>query len=449
MAKLIDHQSVPSNKSELDLFSLPPTQVSIENGFWHAARLLNTCTSSGPWQFHIQADPHYLQLNKNYVWMKLKITKGNGDNLAVARPAAGGEPAVVGDHPVGPINLIGKTLFKQVKVHVNGKLAFDSGDNYAYRSFLETELNYGRGAKQTQLTAALYSKDGPPSQLNSETNNVGFRWRQNWFRGSAVVEVMAPIHCDLFMTDRLFLDNTELNLELHRNNNAFALMCMHDDVDYKLEVVDMVWFVRKVELLKSVQLGLETALVRNTAKYPVRRTQVSKLHIAGGRRSAPSNTLFTGQIPRRMVVGFVDGDAYYGTYRKSPFHFKNFGLKSIKVTAAGQVYPREPLEMDFANNQFMRPYVQLFESMGQAKEDSGNYITLEDFKESHCLFVFDLTPDEQDGSHWELIKDGSVHVDAEFSVDIPEGGVEMIVYAEYDNLVTIDRNRNVYFDFNI
>ena len=131
MSKLIDHQSVASTKSELDLFSIPPTQVSIENGYWYAARLMNTCTSAGPWQFHVQADPHYVQLNKNYLYMRMKIINADGTNLAVAQPAHGDVPAVAAAHPVGPINLIGKTLFKQVKVHLNGKLAFNSGDNYA------------------------------------------------------------------------------------------------------------------------------------------------------------------------------------------------------------------------------------------------------------------------------------------------------------------------------
>ena len=42
-----------------------------------------------------------------------------------------------------------------------------------------------------------------------------------------------------------------------------------------------------------------------------------------------------------------------------------------------------------------------------------------------------------------------VSVDVEFGADIPEPGVEMIVYGEFDNLVTIDRNRNVYFDYHI
>lgn len=447
MSKLIDHNSLPSTKTELDLFSLPPTQVSIESGYWAPNRLVNTCTNSGPWQFDVQANPQYLQLAKNYLWVKLRIVKGDGSELTPSRAAAGGNAAVVGDK-VGPINILGKTLFKQIKVSLNGHQAFDSGDNYAYRAFLETELNYGEAAKSTQLTAALYSKDRPSDKVDS-ANNDGLKWRQKWFEGSKVVEVMAPIHCELFQSDKLLLDNTQVHLELHRNSDDFTLMSFTDGANYKVEVLDMVWFVRKVEILKSVQMGLEAALLHHPAKYPVRRIEVTKLHVASGRRAVPANTLFTGQIPRRLVIGFVDMDAYYGNYQKSPFCFKNYSVRKIKVNAGGQVFPREPMEMDFTQNQYMKPYINMFEGLGTGREDTGNNITLEDFKNSHCLFVFDLTPDEQDGGHWDLIRDGAVSVDVEFGADVPEPGIEMIVYAEFDNLVTIDRNRNVYFDYSV
>ena len=97
MAKLIDHNSVPSSKSELDLFSLPPTQIAIESGYWAPIRLVNTCTNNGPWQFYVQSNPQYLQLAKNYLWVKLRIIKGDGTNLVRPQAAAGDQPAVVGD----------------------------------------------------------------------------------------------------------------------------------------------------------------------------------------------------------------------------------------------------------------------------------------------------------------------------------------------------------------
>ena len=107
------------------------------------------------------------------------------------------------------------------------------------------------------------------------------------------------------------------------------------------------------------------------------------------------------------------------------------------------------MDLDFANNQYMRPFIQLFEAMGQANDDTGNLIGLEEFKQNRCLFVFDLTPDESDSSHWQLVRDGSVSVEALFSQDIPDPGVEMLCYFEYDNLITIDRMRNVYFDYSV
>ena len=124
-------------------------------------------------------------------------------------------------------------------------------------------------------------------------------------------------------------------------------------------------------------------------------------------------------------------------------------MTSAKVTAAGVVYPREPLTMDFTGSQFIRPYVQLFESLGNSKEDTGNYISLTDFKHSHCLLVFDLSPDEQDSMHWQLVREGTTAVEIQFGANIPAGGIEMICYAEFDNMITIDRTRNVFFDFSL
>jgi hypothetical protein len=438
MAKLIDHLSVPSTKTELDLFSVPATQVAIENGYWHAARLINSNSDTGPWRFCIQADPHYLQLNKNYLYIKLKILKADGTDITATEV-------------VGPINLLAKTLFKQVKIHINGKLTFDSSDLYAYRAFLETELNYNYDTKVSQLTAALYEKDTPAHQVENAAN-TGFTNRRAVFfsnQTNRVVELMAPIHADI-MTDRLMLDNTEIHLELHRNPDSFALLCFDADPEQcKLQIQDMVWYVRKVELAKSVQVGLENTLQKNLAKYPIRRVLMRHLHIPEGTRSTPTNTLFTGQVPRRLVVGFVDSDAFYGNYAKSPFLFKNYSMTSAKITAAGVVYPREPLTMDFTGSEFVRPYVQLFESLGSSKEDTGNYISLNDFKHSHCLLVFDLSPDEQDGMHWQLLREGTTSIEIKFGAVIPAGGVEMICYAEFDNMVSINRNRDVYFDYTL
>lgn len=74
-------------------------------------------------------------------------------------------------------------------------------------------------------------------------------------------------------------------------------------------------------------------------------------------------------------------------------------------------------------------------------------ITLKKFKSGSTLFAFDLSPDEDDGGHWDLARDGAVYINMHFSVNVPAAGIELIAYAEFDNLVTVDRNRNPYTDY--
>lgn len=434
MTLLIDKESSPSATTLVDLFSVPTTQTVIDHSFWYACHAANTVTSDGPYQFNVSAGPDYLQLGKNYLYTKIRILKPNGEPID-------------GACNVGCINLLGKTFFKQVKVGLNGKLAYDSGPMYAYRSYLETELNYNKDAKKEFINAALYEKDEP---LHNTATNDGFKKRAQKFTNSQVVEMMAPIHCDLFLSDRLMISNTQIQLELHRNSDQYALLCFTNDVPaYKIEVVDMIWYVKKVQLTPSIHLAIESTLMKKPAKYPIRRVGMTKLQIGPGRMSTPFTSVFEGQIPRRIIVGFVTTDAFFGNYKKCPFMFENHNISEIFVHAGSHTYPRESLKTDFSNNICARAYLHLIDTLGLTADNRTNDVSIAEFMKSTCLFAFDLTPDESDSDSWELVKEGNVTVHCTFAEPIKEPGVEMIVYAEFDNLAMIDRNRTIYFDYSI
>ena len=95
----------------------------------------------------------------------------------------------------------------------------------------------------------------------------------------------------------------------------------------------------------------------------------------------------------------------------------------------------------------MQSYAQLFQTLGLANDNRGNEITRDDFAKSHCIFAFDLTADADDGAHWDPIKEGNTSVEIQFGENLPAGGVQVIVYAEFDNLLSIDRNRVAHFDY--
>ena len=441
MSKLIDTQSLPSTKNELDLFRVPPTQIAVEDCYWKEVQLTNGVSNEGPYEFHIAPTPQMMQLSKNYLLIELKIVNADdGSDLA----------AVATVHPmVGPINLIGSTFIKQMKVFINGGEVFDSGDKYAYRAYMETELNYGSDAKNSQLQAGLYFPD--TWDHIDDVNNVGLTNRSTPFRTSSIVQVMAPLHCDLFAQNRYMLNQVDLRLQLYRNSDKFCLMKFGGGAagNYKFVVHNMRWFIKMINVQPSITLSIEKMLLQNTAKYPVRRVEVKTMHIAAGRQDCPQTPIFNGQIPRRLVLGMVDYDAYIGSVRKSPFNFKPFSISELSVTAGGKTTPFKPLTMNFDENQIVRAYVHLFEGLGIADENKGNEVNLKRFSSGSTLFAFDLSSDEDDGEHWDLAKDGAVYINMRFAQNVPNGGIEVIAYAEFDNLITVDRNRNAYTDYKV
>ena len=126
-----------------------------------------------------------------------------------------------------------------------------------------------------------------------------------------------------------------------------------------------------------------------------------------------------------------------------------FGIKEISISAGGVNYPRDVLKTDFPKNIYLRAYLQLLESMGLGNpHNEGCSITPQLYKEGMTLFAFDLTPDECDGSYWDLSRQGATTFEIVFSPALPEP-VEVIVYAEFDGLIRVDRNREAHLNYMI
>jgi hypothetical protein len=438
--QLLDAQSALSSKSELDLFTVPPTQIQVEQGYWEQINPTNPVRNEGPYTFTIPGGPQFIQWNKNYLFMRFRILKKGDDNKYVEIQDD--------DQKVAPVNLIGKTLFKQMKVYIQGNEVFDSGDMYAHRAYLETLLNYGWDAKTSHLETAMYTDEAKPVGNQETEQNYGWAARYSKCKNSTFVETMAPLHCDLFNSDRNLLNHTDVKIELHRNNDKFALLNFNaNPTEYIIDLDQVTLFIRKVDIAPSAALAIEQTLQRHMAKYPMRRIKLKRLHINEGMLNTPLHSLFTGQLPRRLVVGCIAPTALYGNYKQSPFKFHNYNVKCIQVMAGGEFFPKQPLECNFEKNLFTRAYAQFFEDMDYSNEFRSCNITMADFKEHFCLYVFNLTADGSDDDHLQVLKEGSTSIELQLSQAAPQGGIEVIVYAEMENNMSIDRHRNVSFDY--
>ena len=361
------------DKSEVDLFRVPPTQQSLERGRWiDYAPLSSVENPNSAITFLIAGTDEYIDLSKTILTVTGKITKKDGTSKL-----DGGDQS-----NVAPVNNFLHSLFRQVDVYLNGKQVTPAMGTYAYRSYIETLLNYDVSAKQSQFSSALYYKDTagqmdktgalPSSKTlnyktawcyqrrtlasnaseNStylESGNVGFAKRHQFIKNGNRFVLSGPIFSDIFMTDRLLLNMMDLKVVLNRSSDAFSLMEIGNDpaIEPKVQLTDVVLKVRKVKVDQSVSDGVERMLKQTPALYPIRRVECKILTIPANLPNTRQDNIFSGIIPNSFVVGLVHVDASTGEYGKNPYNFQHFGVTSVSLTANGQEIPFKLLTLKY------------------------------------------------------------------------------------------------------
>ncbi|KAL3071633.1 hypothetical protein niasHT_031997 [Heterodera trifolii] len=126
--------------------------------------------------------------------------------------------------------------------------------------------------------------------------------------------------------------------------------------------------------------------------------------------------------------------------RKTEINFIRYNVKAdVAVYAGGMIYPIVPYKLDFAKDIYVRPFVDMYEALGMANSERSFDITKEQFKSGWTFFVIPLTSTLDDSTGYELLRSGTTSIRATFNSAIPEGGVEMIVLGEFDQMIMIDK----------
>ena len=472
------------DKSEVDLFRVPPTQQSLERGRWiDYAPLSSVENANSAITFLIAGTDEYIDLSKTILTVTGKITKKDGTSKLAGNDQSN----------VAPVNNFLHSLFRQVDVYLNGKQVTPAMGTYAYRSYIETLLNYDVSAKQSQFSSALYYKDTagqmdktgalPSSKTinyklagatnadignndsfvlyTPQTGNVGFAKRHQFIKSGNRFVLSGPIFSDIFMTDRLLLNMMDLKVVLNRSSDAFSLMEIGNSptIEPKVQLTDVVLKVRKVKVDQAVSDGVESMLKQTPALYPIRRVECKILTIPANQPNTRQDNIFSGIIPNSFVVGLVHVDATTGEYDKNPYNFQHFGVTSVSLTANGQEIPFKMLtlkypkdangKIDPANDaelDFDEAYNTLFSGTGKIYSNAGLDITREDYPGGYALYAFDLSPDMcKSADYFNTVQRGSLTLALTFG-DSKDHAIGMVCYGDFENIIRIDSERNAIYD---
>ena len=433
---LLHPLSCESVNTGLDLFSLPPTQTSLESGQLTEHFPVAALTPSAPIEFIIRGSgEEYLDLSNTLLHIRAKITKNDGGILD-------------DDANAVPVNYWLHSLFSQVDITLNDTLITPSQNTYPYRAYMETVLNYGRDAKKGHLTAALFYQDTPGYVDTFSGNaNQGLAVRRDFSSKSKVIDMHGRLHTDITAQERYMLNGVDVKIRLTPSKHAFNQL--GDGVDNTLSVITHAsLFVRKVKCNPAISLSHAKVMEKTTAKYPLNRVVTKVFSIPRGQMSAVEDNLFLSQLPKRVVIGLVKTSAFLGEYKENPFYFGHFGLSYLALSIDGRHVPAKPLTPDFTNDLYVRSFYNQCMGVGHHQDNKGSFLEYRDFKKGYGLFVYDLTPSTLDGNQVELVKSGSLRIELKFKEAL-EKPIHVIVYGEADSVLEIDKSRQILTDFTL
>lgn len=286
------NQSTTLNvKSELDIFSVPPIQTTVESGSLQSYRPITSLSNNGPIEFVVSgsSSDEYLDLARVFIHIKAKIEKSPLPVTGVAAPDT---------RKIGPTNNWLHSIFSQVDVYLNQKCITPPSSCYNYRSYIENLLNYSYESKKSHLTTGIWNEDSSGHMDSVAAANDGFSKRNELTADKNVIDLYGPLHCDLFNVDKYLINGVEMTIKLQRARDEFHLMASANTTG-KFEILDAVLYARKVKISASTLLAHHKALNVATAKYPINRVDVKTVTIPATTQSRVLDNVYFGTLPKR------------------------------------------------------------------------------------------------------------------------------------------------------
>ena len=455
---LIQEGSHECCTSPLEWFKVLPTQTSIEKSATVEYQSLTALRPNVPLEFYIPASTEdYFDLLNSRLYICCKIVTAAGAECTAAQIAA-------------PVNDLLNSLWSNVELYLNDRLVSHSNNMHGYLSMISHLIHDSEESLESERSMRLIYKDTAGGMnctnallrnpegiifgldladddggiVDEEQGNRGLYLRYRQTRQSKNVELMGPLRIDMFEQDRYLPNGVDVKLRFHPQKRTFALMAEANQ--FKIDITEAYLLMRKVRPSPGVLLGHSDALAKGPAKFPITRKECKCFAVSNGLRSFKKDNIFLGQLPKRIVIGMVASDAFSGLVTENPYNFQHFNINHLQMYVDGEPVRNQPLRPDLASGKYLQCYETLFRGLNRLDGEKGSIIKRSDWDKGYSLLAFDLTPDMDSDDHYALIKHGNLRVDIEFANALAES-INILVYAEFDNVIEITADRHVAFDY--
>ena len=466
---LIHEHSCECSLSPLEWFHILPTQTAVEKTSDVEYQSLTSLKNNAPVEFYIPPSTEdYCDLKNSKLFFSFRIINTDNSNCGA------------GDFVV-PINDIFNGLWGNVELFMNDRLISHSNNTHSYTSMISHLIHDSEESLHSDRSLRLLTKDtaGQMNCLdptkenmferikgfhNNETrlvlNNVGDavipevienpgnNGLYNRFlhsRASKKVSVMGSLCIPMFEQERYLPNGVSLKLRFHRQRDPFTMMTDGGSV-YKIDVQEAYMLMRKVKPTPGVLLGHTEALLSTPAKFPITRKETKVIALARDVSTFVKDNIFLGQLPKRVIIAMVDSSAFAGNKHLNPYNFEHMDVNFMQLYTDGAPVRCKPLQPDIEAGDYLQCYETLYRGFDKLDGTKSSIIKREDWDKGYSLFAFDLTPDYDDEDHYPIIKHGNLRLEINFATALSKA-INILVYAEFDNIIEITNNRNIQIDY--
>lgn len=405
--------------ASFDLFSRPPTDHSIQDVHDQEILPVTAVTGSATTvEFNISGESsEYIDLAETRLYVEVKIEQSNGSELA--------------DDTVSLVKYWPHALFSQCDMSLNGTLVTASSGLYNYLAYLSSILSFPVQVKEYQLKTLEHAN--------------GWSVKKTAPRSEALIR----LHLPLCNQQRFLPNGVNVGLRFLRTSDDFVVIKTTADVrTYAIKLQKVSLFVRRVTPSPSVLLDHASLMSRTNCLYPITRIWPKSFTLQSGVREFDLANVCQGQLPNRIVIGFVKTTAFSGSSTTDPFEFKHFKVDHISLQCNGRSVPAVPITADFESDVFRRAYHTLVDTIQGPCADSDSIgISATDYKDKYCFLGFTLSR-ALVGQVGALAPRESGYVNAKirFKEALAEN-VNAIFFLEFQNFVELDSARNVHLDY--
>jgi len=421
----------------LDLFSMPPYESALINGKTLTLYPTSVLLSEGPIEFLIPSDStDFTQLNLTRLEGEIDLTRADGTTQIAAADK------------ISIVNLFPHSLFKQIECSINGTQINDlSTPTYHYKSFIETHLSFGKNVKETTLKdLSFYIKDdvgAEESKLITDVEggakaNKGFLARKVYIQGQTLY-FSVILHIDFFKCHKMLLPGCDIKLKFIRADDNFSIIS--ENIDAKIKIKKLTMKVRRVTADPRVVSSMESTLNSTPVVYPIVKSVIKYHLLNNGTTNHHIGQFVRGKLPRSFILGFVTAKAFDSNKANNPFVFSNHTLNHLNIFVNGEPLVSHPFQPDFSTENYAREYRWFLDNIGLQHTGSVD-ISKAEFKANSCFFPFDLSPDLCNSVYLHGTENGTIDLDIGFKT-APTENIYCLMFASYDEIISIDKNRNV------